>query len=281
MKKLILTALTITICLALFPQKKNVELDDFSVNGTFRAKGTGGIRSMNDGTHYTTLEDGKKIVKYAYETGQQVAVLVDLENMRNGSPIEKFADYQFSNDEAKVLVYTNRENIYRRSFKADYYVIDVQRREIEQLSKDGKQQQATFSPDGNNVAYVRDNNIFIKKLRFGTESPITTDGAKNSIINGLPDWVYEEEFNLSKAFEWSSDSEELAYIKFNETEVKDFTFTLFKASDPDNEDYSLYPEQYSFKYPKSRGDTYSCVIVKVGELFTKFISFPPLNVFVV
>ena len=254
MKHKILLLIAITICINGFPQKKNAELDDFSYKGTFRTKGISGLRSMNDGIHYTKTEDGKKIIKYSYQTGKEVAVLVDLNNMRHESPIEKFDNYQFSPDESKVLVYTNIEYIYRHSFKADYYVIDVQRREIEILSNDGKQQQATFSPDGHNVAYVRDNNIFIKKLRFNTESPITTDGALNSIINGLPDWVYEEEFGLKKAFEWSLDSEELAYIKFDESEVKEFSFTLFKGTSPEMEEFSLYPGQYRFKYPKAGED---------------------------
>ena len=254
MKNKILLIFTFAVCLNIYPQKKDFELDDFSFKRTFRANGISEIRSMNDGIHYTKNENGTKIVKYSYQSGKEVAVLVDLDNLKQPSPIDKFDDYQFSPDESKVLVYTNCENFYRYSFKADYYVIDVKRREMEILSKDGKQQQAEFSPDGNNVAYVRDNNIFIKKLRFGSESPITTDGKENAIINGLPDWVYEEEFGLKNAFKWSPDSEEVAYIKFDESEVKEFTFTLFKGTSPEIEEFSLYPGQHSFKYPKAGED---------------------------
>lgn len=261
--KILLIALT--VCINIFPQKKNPELDDFSYKGTFKAKGISAIRSMNDGIHYTKLEDGNKIVKYAYESGKQVAVLVDLKNMKNPSPIDEFIDYQFSFDESKVLVSINHESIYRYSYKADYYVIDVIRREIEILSKDGKQREAVFSPDGNNVAYVRDNNIFIKKLRFGTENPITTDGSLNSIINGLPDWVYEEELDLSRAFEWSPNSEEIAFIKFDESEVKEFSFPLYKGTEPEFDEFSLYPGQYNFKYPKA-GEDNSKVSVHVFNL---------------
>jgi dipeptidyl-peptidase-4 len=125
--------------------------------------------------------------------------------------------------------------------------------------------EAAFSPDGHNVAYVRANNIFIKKLRFGTESAITTDGEINKIINGLPDWVYEEEFGFTRAFEWSPDNEDLAYIKFNESEVREFSFPLYKASFPSNDEYNLYPGSYKYKYPKA-GEANSRVSVHVFNM---------------
>ena len=262
MKKHVLIAIAIVLCINIFPQKKNAELADFSHKGTFSAKRAPELRSMNDGIHYTVVEDKKKIVKYAYETGKRVEVIIDLENLRNNSPIDEIGFYQFSPEESRILVYANRENIYRRSFIADYYVIDIQRREIEPLSTLGKQQQATFSPDGNNVAFVRNNNIFLKKLRFGTESPVTTDGVPNSIINGLPDWVYEEEFDLTRAFEWSPDSEEIAFIRFDETNVKEYSLTFYNALDPASDDYSLYPTQQVYKYPKA-GEENSKISVHV------------------
>lgn len=263
MKKYFLFLVAVWLICDISAQKKQVELDDFITRGTFRAKGVQGLRPMKDGNHYT-VSDGSRIVKYAYATGQEVGVVVDMENLKN-SPIKNFVDYEFSTDETKVLVYVNTENIYRHSFRADYYVIDVVRREIEPLSDAGKQQEPAFSPDGHNVAYVRNNNIFIKKLRFNTESAITTDGKFNEIINGIPDWVYEEEFSFTRAFEWSPDNEELAYIKFNESEVKEFSIQLYKASFPVYEDYSLYPGNYNYKYPKA-GEANSKVSVHVFNL---------------
>ena len=265
MKKLFLLLFAMAVVSTGYSQKKNAELDDYTFYGKFRAKGISGINPMNDGNHYTILEDGKKIVKYAYETGKQTAVLVDLENMRNKHDISAISNYEFSPDESKVLIYIDRENIYRHSFKADYYVIDIERREISALSKDGKQQSPAFSPDGNNVAYVRDNNLFIKKLRFETESPITTDGAMNAIINGVPDWVYEEEFGFSRAFEWLPDSEELAYIKFDESDVREYSFPLYQTSFPSMDEFELYPGQYNYKYPKA-GERNSKVSVHVFNL---------------
>ncbi|MDR2927853.1 MAG: S9 family peptidase [Cytophagaceae bacterium] len=265
MKKHCLFLLFLFVSVTFFAQKKNAELEDYISKGTFTPESIPGLRSMNDGIHYTVLECGTKIVKYAYETGKEAGVIVDLKEMRNTSPIESFNNYVFSPDESKILVYVNRENIYRRSFKADYYVIDVERREIEALSNAGKQQLATFSPDGNNVAYVRDNNIFIKKLRFDTENAITTDGAENTVINGTPDWVYEEEFGLSRAFEWSPNSEELAYIRFDESDVKEYSFPLYKASYPEMEEFALYPGQHHYKYPKA-GENNSKVSVHVFNL---------------
>ncbi len=265
MKKYFAILLSFMLFWEVNAQKKQVELEDFITKGTFRAKGIFGLRPTKDGKHYTILEEkGTRIKKYSYATGQLVAVMVDVSNLKSNL-INSIVDYEFSADESKVLVYVNPESIYRHSFKADYYVIDVERREIEALSELGKQQVPAFSPDGHNVAYVRDNNIFIKKLRFKTESAITTDGKFNEIINGIPDWVYEEEFGFNRAFEWSPNNEELAFIKFDETEVKEFSINLYKASFPVYDEFSLYPGIYRYKYPKA-GESNSKVSVHVFNL---------------
>ncbi len=265
MKKYLLFIAAFLLMWDVIAQQKQVELDDFITLGTFKSKGVPGLKPMKDGNYYSVLEEnGSRIVKYAYASGQSVEVVVDMGNLKN-SEIKNIVDYQFSPDETKVLVYVNPEGIYRNSFMADYYVIDVVRREIEPLSVEGKQQEPAFSPDGNNVAYVRNNNIFIKKLRFGTESAITTDGKLNEIINGIPDWVYEEEFGFTRAFEWSPDNEDLAYIKFNESEVKEFSIPFYKASFPVFEEFALYPGSYNYKYPKA-GEVNSKVSVHVFNL---------------
>ncbi len=248
----------------IFAQSKQITLEDLTKKGTFSAEKIGGLRSMKDGQHYTALEEeGTKIVKYSYKTGEAVEVVFDIENIkRNPAEVESIVDYEFSPDETKILVHNNVERIYRRSFLANYYVYDRKYRELIPLAEEGKQQVPAFSPDSYKIAYVRKNNIYLKKLRFGTTSAITEDGEENKIINGIPDWVYEEEFGYNRAFEWSPDSEDLAYVKSDESEVKQFSFPLYKGSHPTREQYALYPGQQEFKYPKA-GEANSKVSVHV------------------
>lgn len=245
-------------------QQKSVTVDDLYLNYSFRAKGVRGIVSMNDGIHYTTLENGKKINQYEYATGKLVKTLLDIEKIEQPK-LKGIDGYSLAPDESKILVHTNTKYIYRHSFVADYYIYDFRSRELTPLSEKGSQQVATFSPDGNNIAFVRKNNIFIKKLLYDTESEVTTDGVPNKILNGIPDWVYEEEFGFSRAFEWSPNSEELAYIRFDESEVREYAFPLYKASYPAMEEYALYPGEYRFKYPKP-GEANSKVSVHVFNM---------------
>ncbi|WP_291860245.1 S9 family peptidase [Marinilabilia sp.] len=245
-------------------QTRQIRLEDLTKERVFKAEKIDGLRSMQDGLHYTALEEGgTTIVKYSYKTGEAVEVVFDIENIkRNPSEVERIAGYEFSPDETKILVHNNVERIYRHSFLANYYVYDRKYRELVPLEEEGKQQVPAFSPDSYKIAYVRNNNIYLKKLRFGTTSAITEDGEENLIINGIPDWVYEEEFGYNRAFEWSPDSEDLAYVKFDESEVKEFSFPLYKSSHPIREQYALYPGQYKFKYPKA-GEANSKVSVHV------------------
>lgn len=191
--------------------QKQLTLEDFFVDGTFRTKGVYGLRSMNDGEHYTVLENnGTRIVKYSYKTGLPVATLLDLKTQED-SPVSRIDDYTFNADESRILICTNKKPIYRRSFTADYYLFDFKNKEIKPLSEGGSQRLATFSPTGLQVAFVRDNNLFIHDIRFGSERQITRDGQYNHIINGAPDWVYEEEFAFNRAFEWAPDGSAIAY----------------------------------------------------------------------
>lgn len=245
-------------------QKKNVTLEDFNVNYTFYAKSVSGLTSMNDGVHFTTLEDGKKIQKYEYATGNLVGTLINLEEIED-CPVKIIDGFELNQDETKILLYTNRERIYRHSFRADYFIYDIKRKEIASLSDGGKQQVASFSPNGEMVAFVRDNDLYLKKLKFGTESAITTDGEYNKVLNGIPDWVYEEEFGFNKAYEWSVNSEEIAFIRFDETRIKEFAFPEYQASFPKKQKNGLYPGQYRFKYPKA-GEENSKVSVHVFNI---------------
>lgn len=261
----ILIIICLLLPLTLLSQTKTVTLEDLNKNNTFRAKSVSGLESMNDGIHYTTLENkASKIVKYAYATGKEVSVLMDLEKIKD-CPIPYIQGYELNNDESKILVYNNKKDVYRRSFTADYYVYDLKSKEIKPLSEGGNQQVATFSPDGHMLAFVKENNIYISNLRFGTVAPITNDGEINKVLNGIPDWVYEEEFSYNKAMEWSPNSTELAYVRFDESEVKEYSFPLYKGSQPALEEYALYPGEYTFKYPKA-GQANSDVSVRVFNI---------------
>ncbi len=166
------------------------------------------------------------------------------------------SDYKMSEDETKVLFETAKEKIYRRSSRSNFFVYNLKTKKINALSGGGKQQNADFSPDGNKIAFVRNNNLFYKELLSGNEIQVTADGGKNLIINGITDWVYEEEFEFVKAFEWSPDGRYLAYYRFDESEVPEYTVQFFKG---------LYPENYTYKYPKV-GEKNAVVSVFIYEL---------------
>jgi dipeptidyl-peptidase-4 len=235
---------------------KEITLPDLYKNNEYSARSVHGLRSMNDGEHYSVLEAGKRIIKFSYATGKAVATLFDLSTLEN-KDIPYIFGYTFSKDERKVLVEANFEKIYRRSYKADYYIWDIAAQTLTPLSDNGSQQLAAFSPDGNKVAFMRDNNLFIKDLQNNSEKQITTDGKYNEIINGSCDWVYEEEFGFTRAFDWSPDGNKIAFYRFDESQVKTFNMTIY-------DDY-LYPENYTFKYPKA-GEKNSVVQIRVYDL---------------
>jgi dipeptidyl-peptidase-4 len=245
-------------------QGQKVTLEDFTTQNTFSTSHVSGLHSMNDGEHYTTLEaGGTKIVKYAYKSGQQVEVVFDIEKIKkNPADVKNISGYWFSPDESKLLVFKDVEPIYRHSFRASYYVYDIRYRELIPVTEEGKQQVPAFSPDGMMLAFVKENDLYIKKLRFGTTSAVTDDGEVDKVLNGIPDWVYEEEFGYNQAYEWSPNSEDLAFVRFDESEVKEYSFPLYRASHPAEEAFALYPGSYSYKYPKA-GEANSKVSVQV------------------
>ena len=243
-------------------------------DGKFRPKRFDPPRSMNDGENYTLSVRDKAVVKYNYKTGATVDTIFSTAQIKN-CPIKSFSGYELSPNEMKMLVYTNVKYRYRRTFTADYYVYDLKRKTLEPLSEDGAQEVPLFSPDSRYIAFARANNLYMKKLDFNTEISITKDGEAGKIINGTPDWVYEEEFEATRHFCWSPDSKLLAYIKFNETEIPEFSFQLYKnQSDPD--EIELYPGFLKFKYPKA-GQNNSKVSVCVYDDFnktTRFVKLP-------
>jgi dipeptidyl-peptidase-4 len=262
--------LTLAITLAFFRAEaqngtKPFEFDDFVKNYTFFPKSVRGMRSMKDGEHYTTVESkGTKLVMRKYATGDTVRTLLDLKKL-NSDKISMINDYAFSKDESKILLITDQEPIYRCSFTAQYYIYDFTTGILKPLSDKGKQQLATFSPDGNNIAFVRQNNLFFTDLISGKETQLTDDGKFNHVINGAPDWVYEEEFEFSQAYEWAPDSKTLAWIRFDESNVPEFSMSMFEGAEPALEENKLYPHCNSFKYPKA-GEPNSIVSVHAYDL---------------
>lgn len=246
---------------------KQFEFDDFFKNYTFYSPGVRGFKSMKDGETYSVAESrGTKLVVHSYETGETVKTLLELTTINNDK-IKAFSDYSFSPDETKVLLLTDKESIYRRSFTASYFVYDIAKQTLTPVSEQGKQQLATFSPDGSKIAFVRKNNLFYTDLATGKEIQITTDGQFNSIINGVPDWVYEEEFEFNKAFEWSPDGKYIAWVRFDESLVPQFSMTMFQGQEPSLDENKLYPGIETFKYPKA-GEANSIVSVHTYNVAT-------------
>ena len=203
---------------------QKVTLKDVA-DGTYRAQNIYGLKPMLDGEHYTQISsDKKRIVKYSFKTGKEVGTIFDVTTARNVE-LKSFDGYIMSPDESLILIQTETKPIYRRSFTAVYYIYNVKNRTLEPLSDNGPQQVPLFSPDSHQIAFVRDNNIYLVKLLFGnSESQVTKDGEYNKVINGIPDWVYEEEFAFNRAFDFSADSKMIAYIRFDESQVPMYSF---------------------------------------------------------
>lgn len=223
---------------------KQVDLKEIT-DGNFRqASAIGDMRSMPDGEHYTAMNsDRNMIIKYSYRTGSPVDTLFNVKTARECT-FKDFEGYMISSTGYRILVWRDSEPIYRRSSKSVIYDYDVRRNFVKPLTEStSKQMIPTFSPDGRMCAYVRDNNIWVKKFDFDTETQVTKDGEVNKILNGTTDWVYEEEFSVTNLMAWSPDNEYLTFVKTDETEVPQYTMQMF------NDD--LYPEFYSYKYPKA------------------------------
>ncbi len=249
MKKLFVLFLTLMCLMNLQAQK--VTLQDVA-NGTYRAQSIQGLKPMLDGEHYTQIsKDHKRIVKYSFKTGKEVEAIFDVTKARN-CELKRFDDYIMSPDESLILIQTETQPIYRRSFTAVYYLYNVKNRTLEPLSNNGPQQVPLFSPDSHQIAFVRNNNIYLIKLLFGnSESQVTKDGEYNKVLNGIPDWVYEEEFAFNRAFDFSADSRMIAYIRFDESRVPMYSFQWYKGMAPEKTAYATYPGSYDYKYPKS------------------------------
>lgn len=243
--------------LLLFPvlltAQEKITVEDFVKKGTFRTQSVYSLNWMNDGGNYSALENNN-IIQYDIATGNAVKTILEGSTL---SPALSIDDYSFSADESQLLLETNSVGIYRRSYKADYFVYNLASKQLQALSADGREQYATFSPDGSKVAFVRDNNLFYVDLSSMELVQITDDGSFNAIINGTTDWVYEEEFAFVKGFFWSPDSKKLAYFTFDESRVREYNMQVWGDD--------LYPNDYRFKYPKA-GEDNSLVKVTIYHL---------------
>ena len=269
MKKLsILFLLCLLVQVVPAQGSKALDLKEIT-SGKFRAEGIQGVIPMADGEHYTQMNaEGTQIIKYSFRTGQQVEVVFDVTKARECT-FKRFDGYTFSPDGSKILIRTETQPIYRHSYKAVHYLYTIKRNIVEKLSEGGPQQSPVFSPDGNMVAFVRDNNIFLVKMLYGnSESQVTEDGKFNHVLNGIPDWVYEEEFSFATALEFSPDNTMLAFIRFDESEVASFTFPIFAGQAPHYSALETYPGAYTYKYPKA-GEANSKVSVHTFDIKSK------------
>jgi dipeptidyl-peptidase-4 len=246
--------------ISLFGQQKITVEDIYS--GAFRAKGMDELQSMKNTNQYTVLNYDAasrtmQIDLFDFATLKKVTTLIDTKN--HTVLADGIDSYTFSPDEKSILIANNTNQIFRHSFTADYYLYDITTKKVSKVF-DFQVQEPTFSPDGKKIAFARDNNLFVYDIASKQITAITSDGKKNSVINGITDWVYEEEFAFVRAFDWSKDSKKVAYIRFDESQVPEFSMSMFKKD--------LYPTVETFKYPKA-GEKNSEVSLHIYDIASK------------
>lgn len=237
-----ITILLLFVCFTVFGQQK-ITIDEI-FNGTFRAKGMDELQSMKLTNQYSVLNTDQasksmQIDLYDFATLKKVSVLIDTKDHKELPMIDS---YTFDSSEKMILLACNTNQIFRHSFTADYYLYNIATKHLKKLF-DFQVQEPTFSPDGKKIAYAKENNLYVYDLASNQSTPITVDGKKNATINGITDWVYEEEFAFVRAFDWSADSKKVAYIRFDESQVPEFSMSIFHKD--------LYPTVETFKYPKA------------------------------
>lgn len=261
MKKFILPTiylLFLFVSISLTAQQRQITLEEIWT-GQFSTEGLDVLRSLNNGKEYAVLNQtraGSTVDVYEYKTGEKIKTVLNTAVLDG---INRVVSYSFSPDESQILFATDRTPIYRRSSVGTFYVYTIATKEFRLVSKN-KIQEPTFSNDGSKIAYGFENNLYVKDLKSDQTQQITSDGSKNKIINGLTDWVYEEEFAFVRAFEWSVQGDKLAYIKFDETDVPEFSMDIYG--------HDLYPTSETFKYPKA-GEANSKVSLHVYDLKSK------------
>lgn len=224
---------------------------------------------MPDGETYLCVgESGRTIDAYSYRTGKKTSTVFDVATVKGDVKISEFDGFEVSDNGKYLLLYNDCEGIYRYSFRAEYYVYDIMRGTMKRVSKGGKQRAATISHDGTRVAFQRDNNIFLVNLDYGTEIQVTRDGKANSLINGTPDWAYEEEFGILNTMRFSPDDLLLAFMTSDESQVPLYNFDIYSGYCNPVEAYDMRPGEFSYKYPLP-GDNNSVVSVKVFNIDTR------------
>ena len=255
MKKIFLLSIAVllTFSLQLLAGKK-LDLKEIT-SGAFRGEGVSAVMPLSDGESYAQISsDGKQVQKFSFKTGKQTGTLFDAATAR-GASVAKIDGYIVSPDGKRMLIQTETKAIYRRSFTATYYIYNIANNKLEPLSNGGPQQTPIWSPDGNQVAFIRDNNIFLVKLLYNNaESQVTKDGKRNEVINGLPDWVNEEEFSFNSSMVFTADSRQLVWVRYDESQVREFPLLYFKGLAPAKEENTEYPSVYTYKYPKAGED---------------------------
>jgi dipeptidyl-peptidase 4 len=256
-----ITFLFLLISLCVFGQQKITVEAIFK--GEFSAKGMDELQSLQNTNQYTVLNYDRtsrsmQIDLFDFATLKKVSTLIDTKNQTK--LLNGIQSYTFSSDEKMILIANNTNPIYRHSFTADYFLYNIETKELNKVLE--QVQEPTFSPDGKKIAYAKENNLFIYDIASQSNFQITTDGKKNAIINGITDWVYEEEFAFVRAFDWSKDSKKIAFIRFDESQVPEFSMSIFKKD--------LYPKTETFKYPKA-GEKNSLVSLHLYELNAKSI----------
>lgn len=250
-KTLLLTAILSIFCSFSAVKGETINLKDVT-GGAYSAEYFSQVKPLSDGVSYVKMSaNGKQIEKFSFLTGQKTGVLFDVNDIR-GEKIERFDSYILSPDERKILICTKTKRIYRRSFTGEYYIYNVDTKRMDRLSENGPQQSPVWSKDGNLVAFVRENNIFLIKLLYdNSESQVTRNGKKNEILNGIPDWVNEEEFGFNSAIVFSKDGTMLCFLSYDESDVKTYALQEFQGDKPKKTEYATYPGAYSYKYPKA------------------------------
>lgn len=233
-----------------------------------RATGIGQMVSSIDGKHYYRFDVTRATIeKVSYATGESVETVFDSNTARN-CYVKEWDGFQMSEDESKILLYTNSQSIYRYSFKADYYVYEIRHNKLMKVSAEGGEEIATLSPDARQVAYVKDNNVYIYKVDYNSTVAVTKNGEKNKISNAVPDWVYQEEFGILNSFAWSPDNMILSFIQWDEREVPLYNMLTYGGACNRQEDYALYPAVFDYKYPVA-GEKNSIVKVLSYDVETR------------
>lgn len=254
MKKTLLFAVALLLVIGNIQaqQKKEITLEDVWMKGTFRPKGIDELNFTKDGQHYTKIDEKGQIVKVNITKPTEVTVLY--------SPgAVNVEGYTLSDNEQKILITTNTEFIYRHSTRYVAYVYDIASKKLTEVNNGKMVMHATFSPAADYVAFVEGNNIMLENLSNRLVDKLTIDGDTNKVINGASDWVYEEEFAIDRNYFWSPDGKYIAYIRFDESGVKQFSFDTYGG---------LYPEKYEYKYPKA-GEDNSKVSVHICDTYTR------------